>query len=196
MSREESVTGLSSGEEIKRLRLGRRLSQGELAALTDLSQRTISQIENDRQKPHPKTLNKIMEALTSSPIKELPGRTEHSPVDRRPREGRRTRKMPDKVAKDLMSVVDRLASKYARWSGEADDLRSIGQDALFEAWNMHNSDSGLPFEKFAAKRIEWRISDMAVQLSKDPTTTNYGFEDMPRFAREWVDAPHPNDGEE
>jgi transcriptional regulator with XRE-family HTH domain len=194
--REESVVRLSSGEEIRKLRLERKLSQGELAAMTDLSQRTISQIENGRQKPHPKTLSKIIEALTSSPIKGLPGLPAPSPVARRPRESRRTRKMPDKVAKDLMSVVDRLASKYARWSGEADDLRSVGQDALFEAWNMHKSRSGLPFETFAAKRIEWRISDMASQLSSDPTTTNYGFEDMPRYAREWVDAPHPEDGDE
>jgi len=188
---------MSTGEEIKKLRLARRLSQGELAAMTDLSQRTISQIENGRQKPHPKTLGKIIEALGPSSQQESPGPPPPtpSPAARGPREGRRARKMPDKVAKDLMSVVDALASKYARWSGEVDDLRSVGQDALFEAWNMHDTNSGLPFKKFAAKRIEWRISDKAAQLSRDPTTTNYGFEDMPRFAREWVDAPHPDDGD-
>lgn len=52
-----------TGDKIKKLRLERKLSQGELAAMTDLSQRTISQIENDRQKPHPKNLSKIIEAL-------------------------------------------------------------------------------------------------------------------------------------
>lgn len=47
--------------------------------------------------------------------------------------------MPNKVAQNLMSIVDRLARKYARWSGEVDDLRSVGQDALFEAWNRHHA---------------------------------------------------------
>jgi transcriptional regulator with XRE-family HTH domain len=188
---------MSTGGEIKRLRLERRLSQADLAEMTDLTQRTISQIESGRQKPHAKTLRKITEALNSYPQQVPPQPpTAVSPVVHSPKEERRARKMPNKVAQDLMSIVDGLARKYARWSGEVDDLRSVGQDALFEAWNRHDADSGLPFEKFAAKGIEWRISDKAAQLSRDPTTTNYGFESMPRFAREFVDAPLPDDGDE
>ena len=187
---------MSTGDEIKRLRLERKLSQAELAEMTDLTQRTISQIESGRQKPHAKTLRKITEALNSYPQQAPPQPPTSSPVDHSSREKRRARKMPNKVAQDLMSIVDGLARKYARWSGEVDDLRSVGQDALFEAWNRHDADTGLPFEKFAAKRIEWRILDKTSQLSRDPTTTNYGFESMPRFAREYVDAPLPDDGDE
>ncbi len=170
---------MTLGQEIRRLRLRHNLTQEDLAAATDLSQRTISMIETGRQRPHPKTLSRIAQELDASP----------EDLDHAAGEPRSVKKMPDKVAKLLLPIAEVLARKYARWSGERAELRSVAQEALFEAWNRYGPEQRrIPFEKFAAKRMKWRVLDRAVQLSRDTTTTNHGLESLPRFAREYMDA--------
>jgi DNA-directed RNA polymerase specialized sigma subunit len=108
--------------------------------------------------------------------------------------------MPDKVAKPLLSLADALARKYARWEGERAELRSAGQEGLWEAWSKFDPDKGVPFEKFAGPRIKWRVLDRRRKLLKDPTTKAYGFETQPRWVRKFIgigsSAEEENDKEE
>ncbi len=94
--------------------------------------------------------------------------------------------MPDKVAKPLLSLVDALARKSARWAGERDELRSAGQGGLWEAWAKFDPGRGVPFEKFAAKRIKWRVLDRVRVLNRDAIMGSYGFDSTPRWIREIV----------
>ncbi len=177
----KSVESPGLGRELRRLRLRRNFTQEDLAAATDLTQRTISMIENGRQRPNRKTLLRLAEALDASPEDLDPELVASKP--------RPTEKMPDEAAKPLLPLVEVLARKYARWSGERDELRSAGQDALFEAWGKYGPEQRrVPFEKFAAKRIKWRIRDKAAQLARDKATAGYGLGSLPRFAREFLDA--------
>lgn len=83
-------------------------------------------------------------------------------------------KMPDEVGKPLLRLVESLARKYARWPGERNELRSAGQDGLWEAWRKFDPERGVPFEMFAAKLIKWRVLDKRRALLRDTTTANYG----------------------
>jgi transcriptional regulator with XRE-family HTH domain len=175
--------------ELRRFRLSKNLTQEDLAAITDLTQRTISMIENGRQRPRAKTLRKLAEALDVEP-RDLDSELAVA-YEPRPR-----KKMPDKVAKAPLRLVKILARKYARWPAEQHELESAGQDGLWEAWDKFDDDKGIPFEVFAAKYIRWRIWDRANQLKRDKANTNYGFGSMPRFAREFVGAEMYSDYED
>jgi transcriptional regulator with XRE-family HTH domain len=175
-------------QRLRELRLRRNLTQEDLAAMTDLTQRTISMIETGRQRPRAKTLRKLAEALDVKP-------RDIDPELARAHEPRARKKMPDKVAKGPLRLVGILARKYARWPAEQHELKSAGQDGLWEAWDKFDPAQGVPFEVFAAKYIKWRIWDRANQLKRDKTNTNYGFGSMPRFAREIVGAEMYSDDE-
>ena len=56
--------------KIKLLRTQRALSLSELSQLTKLSRVTINRIENGKQKPMPRTIRKLAEAL-DVPIEEI-----------------------------------------------------------------------------------------------------------------------------
>jgi transcriptional regulator with XRE-family HTH domain len=175
--------------ELKRLRLRKNLTQEDLAAMTDLTQRTISMIETGRQRPRAKTLRKLAEALDVEP-------RNLDPELAAAYEPRARKRMPDKVAKGPLRLVQILARKYSRWPAERHELESAGQDGLWEAWDKFDDEQGIPFEAFAAKYIRWRIWDRANQLKRDKTNTNYGFGSMPRFAREIVGAEMYSDDED
>lgn len=162
---------------LKGTRLYRNMTQQELAAASDLTQSTLSRLENGRRRPRPKTLQRLAEALDVTP-EEL---DLELAADYRPRP---VGQMPDKVAKPLLSLVNALARKYGRWAGERDELRSAGQGGLWEAWSKFDPDQGVPFEKFAGPRIKWRVLDKVRQLNRDPTTKAYGIETTPRWVRE------------
>jgi transcriptional regulator with XRE-family HTH domain len=166
-------------QRLKELRLDANMTQEELAAATDLTQSTLSRLENGQRRPRPKTLRRLAEALGVKP----------QDLDRDLAEAYRPRpagQMPDKIAKPLLNLVNSLARKYARWAGERDELRSAGQEGLWEAWSKFDPDRGVPFEKFAGPRIKWRILDKVRQLHREPTTKAYGFESTPRWVREIV----------
>ncbi len=55
------------GERIRRGRLGRGLTAGELAKKAKVDRSTIYGIENGRRNPHPTTLRKILQALERTP---------------------------------------------------------------------------------------------------------------------------------
>jgi transcriptional regulator with XRE-family HTH domain len=175
--------------ELRRLRLRKNLTQEDLAAMTDLTQRTISMIETGRQCPRTKTLRKLAEALDVEP-------RDLDPELAVAYEPRPRKKMPQKVAKGPLRLVEILARKYARWPAERHELESAGQDGLWEAWDKFDADRGIPFEAFAAKYIRWRIWDRANELKRDKTNTNYGFPSMPRFARGIVGAETSFDEED
>jgi transcriptional regulator with XRE-family HTH domain len=166
-------------QQLKKLRLDENMTQQELAAATGLTQSTLSRLENGRRRPHPKTLQRLAEVLGVKPeeldpnfaVADKPG-----PVGQ----------MPDKVARPLLSLVNALARKYARWAGERDELRSAGQEGLWEAWSKFDPDRGVPFEKFAGPRIKWRVLDKVRQLNRDKTSKAYGFETTPRWVREFM----------
>lgn len=164
-------------EQLKKLRLNENMTQQELAAATGLTQSTLSRLENGRRRPHPKTLRRLAEVLGVEPEELDPELT----VAYQPRP---VEQMPDKVARPLLSLVNALARKYARWAGEQDELRSAGQEGLWEAWSKFDPDRGVPFEKFAGPRIKWRVLDKVRQLNRDPATKAYGFETTPRWVRE------------
>jgi DNA-directed RNA polymerase sigma subunit (sigma70/sigma32) len=117
---------------LKEFRLAANMTQVELAEAADLDQATISRLE------------KLAYALGVEPEELLPD----LPDAHRPRP---SRQMPDKVAKPLLSLVEALARKYARWNGERPDLISAGQEGLWEAWSKFDPDRGVPFEKFAGR---------------------------------------------
>lgn len=165
-------------KQLRNVRLAENMTQQELAAASGLTQSTLSRLENGRR-PHPKTRQRIAEVLGVDPEDLDPGAT----VAGRPRP---VGQMPDKVAKPLLSLVDALARKYARWSGERDELRSAGQEGLWEAWGKFDPDRGVPFEKFAGPRIKWRVLDRVRQLNQDKTSKAYGFESTPRWVREYM----------
>lgn len=50
-------------EELRRIRKLRGLSQVDLAALSGVSQYTITEVETGRREPRPSTLRKLAEAL-------------------------------------------------------------------------------------------------------------------------------------
>lgn len=54
---------MNVGAGIKKIRLEKELSQGELATLAKIAQTTLSQIEKGKRKPSEKNLQKICEAL-------------------------------------------------------------------------------------------------------------------------------------
>ena len=166
-------------ERLRELRLDANMTQEELAAATDLTQTTISRLENGGRLPRPKTLRRLAGALGVEPEELDPGLA----ASYRPRH---TGQMPDRVAGSLLSLVDALARKYARWAGERDELRSAGQDGLWEAWGRFDPERGVPFEKFAGPRIKWRILDRVRKLNRDPATKAYGFETRPRWVREVI----------
>lgn len=153
------------------------MTQEELADAADLTQSTISRLEKSGRRPHSKTLRKLAYALGVEPEQLDPDLAD----DYRPRA---SGQMPHKVAKPLLSLVDALARKYARWNGERAELSSAGQEGLWEAWNKFDPDRGVPFEKFAGPRIKWRILDRVRQLHRDPKI--YGVEIAPRWAREYL----------
>ncbi len=62
------------GQNLKRLRLSRTMTQRELAAASGLSLRSITLIEQDKQEPHPSTLRKLADALDVEPAKLIEGR--------------------------------------------------------------------------------------------------------------------------
>lgn len=164
-------------QQLKKLRLDENMTQAELAAAARVTQSTISQLEKGRRLPRPNTLRRIAEVLGTTPEALAPAlAAEYYP---RPSE-----QMPDKVAKPLLSLVNTLARKYARWAGERDELRSAGQGGLWEAWAKFDPNRGVPFEKFAAKRIKWRVLDRVRRLNRDTTTKSYGFDSTPRWVRE------------
>lgn len=166
-------------DRLKEIRLDANMTQEELAAATDLTQSTISRLENGGRLPRPNTLRKLAYALSVKPKELDPNLAESY----RPRP---VRQMPDKVASPLLSLADALARKYARWSGERDELRSAGREGLLEAWSKFDPERGVPFEKFAGPRIKWRILDRVRQLNQDSTTKAYGFESTPRWVREII----------
>ena len=62
----------TTGEKLRRLRLGRAWTQEQLATHSRVSQSTIAQIEKGhRPNPHPSTLGKLAEALGVSPAELL-----------------------------------------------------------------------------------------------------------------------------
>ena len=61
------------GQNLKRARLTRTMTQRELAAASGVSLRSIVQLENDRQEPHPSTLRKLSEALGVDAAKLIEG---------------------------------------------------------------------------------------------------------------------------
>jgi transcriptional regulator with XRE-family HTH domain len=94
-------------EELRRWRLRRNLTQEDLADMTDLSQRTVSMIENGCQRPRAKTLERLAEALdveTRTLDPKLAAAYEPQP----------RRKMPDKIAKEPLQLAGILVRKYAR----------------------------------------------------------------------------------
>ena len=166
-------------KRLKELRLDANLTQEELAEVTDLTQSTISRLERGGRSPRPKTLRRLADALGVKAEDLDPDLADAY----RPRNAGQ---MPDKVAKPLLSLVNALARKYARWVGERDELRSAGQEGLWEAWNKFDLDRGVPFEKFAGPRIKWRVLDKVRQLNRDATTKAYGFETQERWVREFI----------
>jgi DNA-directed RNA polymerase specialized sigma subunit len=166
-------------DRLKELRLDANLTQEELAEITDLTQSTISRLEKGGRRPRPKTLGKLAYALGVKPEELDPDLADVY----RPRPAGQ---MPDRIAKPLLALVNALARKYARWEGERDDLRSAGQEGLWEAWSKYDPDYGVPFEKFAGPRIKWRVLDKARQLHREPGTEAQGFESTPRWVREVI----------
>jgi transcriptional regulator with XRE-family HTH domain len=61
------------GENLKRARLSATMTQRDLAAKSGVSLRSIVQLENDRQEPHPSTLRKLSEALGVEAAKLIEG---------------------------------------------------------------------------------------------------------------------------
>jgi transcriptional regulator with XRE-family HTH domain len=166
-------------KHLKQIRLYRNMTQQELAAAADLTQSTLSRLENGRRRPRPKTLRRLAEVLGVTP-------EELDPQVADLYQPRNTTQMPDNVAKPLLSLVNALARKYARWTSERDELRSAGQDGLWEAWRKFDPDRGVPFEKFAGPRIKWRVLDRVRQLNQDKTSKAYGLETTPRLVREFM----------
>jgi transcriptional regulator with XRE-family HTH domain len=166
-------------ERLRELRLRENMTQEELAAAADLTQSTISRLGKGGRFPRPKSLRRLAEALGVEPEELDPGLAAAF-------QPRHTGQMPDRVAKPLLSLVDALARKYARWAGERDELRSAEQDGLWEAWGKFNPERGVPFEKFAGPRIKWRILDKVRKLTRNPATKAYGFETQPRWVREII----------
>jgi transcriptional regulator with XRE-family HTH domain len=164
-------------DRLKEFRLAANMTQVELAEAADLDQATISRLEKSERHPHPRTLAKLAYALGVEPEELVPD----LPDAHRPRP---SRQMPDKVAKPLLSLVEALARKYARWNGERADLISAGQEGLWEAWSKFDPDRGVPFEKFAGPRIKWRVLDKVRQLHREPNI--YGVETAPRLVREYL----------
>jgi transcriptional regulator with XRE-family HTH domain len=80
---------------LRRWRLRRNLTQEDLADMTDLSQRTVSMIENGRQRPRAKTLERLVEALDVE-TRTLDPKLAAASYEPQPR-----RKMPDKIAKGI-----------------------------------------------------------------------------------------------
>ena len=165
-------------EQLKKLRIAENMTQQELAAATGLTQSTLSRLENGRR-PHPKTRQKLAEVLGVESQELDP---EIAVAD----QPRPVAQMPDKVARPLLSLVNALARKYARWAGEQDELRSAGQEGLWEAWGKFDPGRGVPFEKFAGPRIKWRVLDRVRRLNQDKTSKAYGFESTPRWVREYM----------
>jgi DNA-directed RNA polymerase specialized sigma subunit len=164
-------------KRLRQLRLDANMTQKELAEAADLTQSTISRLEKTERRPHPRTLRKLAYALGIELEQLDPDLTQaYQP--------RPSRQMPDKVAKPLLSLVEALARKYARWNGERADLSSAGQEGLWEAWSKFDPDRSVPFEKFAGPRIKWRVLDKVRQLHREPKI--YGVETAPRWAREYL----------
>jgi DNA-directed RNA polymerase specialized sigma subunit len=164
-------------KRLRELRLNANMTQEELAESADLKQSTISRLENSGRRPHPKTLLKLAYALGVKPEELDPDLADtYQP--------RPSRRMPDKVAKPLLSLVEALARKYARWNGERADLSSAGQEGLWEAWSKFDPDRGVPFEKFAGPRIKWRVLDKVRELHRDPKI--YGTTAAPPWVREYM----------
>ncbi len=62
------VVSETTGEKVKRIREDLSLSQRELAALANISPATVFKIEQDMvDRPHPRTLRKLAEALDVAP---------------------------------------------------------------------------------------------------------------------------------
>lgn len=182
-SRRRSVRVGGLGPALRRARRARGMTQEELAAVTDLTQRTISMIENGRQRPRWETLSRLVGALDADLYQAY-----YDPEAAPAQEPREVRKMPDGVAKGLIPLADSLARRHARWSGEADELRGAALDGMLEAWGKHDPDGPVPFRKLAAKYMKWRVRDRLDRLKRDRTTTNHGLRSAPRFVREYLDA--------
>ena len=137
---------IAAMKRLKELRLDANMTQEELAEVTDLTQSTISRLERGGQSPRPKTLRSLADELGVKAEDLDPDLADAY----RPRPAGQ---MPDKVARPLLSLVNALARKCARWAGERDELRSAGQEGLWEAWSKFDPDRGVPFEKFAGPRV-------------------------------------------
>ncbi len=60
--------GVRIGRKLKEVRIGRLLTQEELAEKAGLSPSTIVNIERDQAEPHFRTIRKLAEALDVDPI--------------------------------------------------------------------------------------------------------------------------------
>ena len=55
------------GENLKMARLGRAMTQRQLAEAAGMSHRAIVDLETDKREPHPSTLGKLSKALDIDP---------------------------------------------------------------------------------------------------------------------------------
>ena len=60
------------GEEVKKWRLRRAMTQIQLAEKCGLSPATIVRIDRNQRKPHPSTIRKLADALSVDPKELLP----------------------------------------------------------------------------------------------------------------------------
>jgi transcriptional regulator with XRE-family HTH domain len=171
--------------ELKRLRTEKGLSQGALARLTGLGRTTIVRLENGQQSPHLETLQKIAKVLEVKPRDIAPELfPEPSAAEELPRE----------VVAERLPTIRRLAHKYARNTGDIDELAGAGLEGLLQAWRKFEQDQGTPFDKWSNIYIAGRIKDEAKRLYGNPE--NLGFDNEPAWVRTWIDAGVYDDEEE
>ena len=109
------------------------VSQGALARLSGVGRTTIVRMENGSQEPHLGTLQKIAKVLEVQPRDIAPELfPETSPTEELPRE----------VVAERMPTIAKLARKYARNTGDVDELESAGLLRVLRGMTLVTGRSG------------------------------------------------------
>lgn len=159
-----------NGDDLKRLRKERGLTQEGLADLSGVSRPAIHRVENGQQVPRRGTISKLAQALEVDPSELAPD------LFAKPGGPPLGVELTPEIFRRFEPYIAAVAGRIA-WSGggDAEELEGAGREGLLEACTKYREDGGMKFEPWAKSYVLNRIRDEARrQQEKTGRTHTFG----------------------